>query len=786
MPETTPTEAEADTPAGHGIDWEDYFPYPDAYDEQKDAIEECLETARNEGYVAVEAACGTGKTLISLMAGISLVRDPTTQYERVFVLTSVKQQLRAFEDDLEAINENLDDGIEPITGLTLVGKSDVCSYTRTGHISERDIYTRCDELRDTVKNAISGKSDNEKERELEAMIGQSKVDATDINNPPLEGDDWTAPYEAEIPEDNYCAFYAKHRLKDLQDEDPVDINGMLTPDDLVREASNNGVCPHAAMGEMLDEVEVVVANYYHAFDPMTVDAFTDPLMGEDTFLVCDEAHMIIPRVRELLSDSVSLWTVDRAITELDNHVLNQSNNGVKKRIDEELAKNGIKKTDVEKMKDFLRDAQEWIEQKTVDALDNENPNWHRNPDDLDETVEQKLRNPGTPEQDEFTDWIEEHNYTSLCKQAAALGNTISDALLNASSELEGYMKSETYIDTVGRLLTQWYDRDHETYFRELELDKRNSPDETQNKTWREYFEPNLVINNCIPSEEIANTLDQFGGGILMSATLEPLDVYEEVVGLNHLSNSRPVKKLVYGLNFPEENRQSFAVKNTKFTSSNRGSPYGNYRNDEEDAVRDEYKQVIKDVVTTTDGNVLVCMPSYAEAEWVEYFLGSDWDVDKEVLVDESSSNEETERLKSEFFAGDSKVLVTSLRGTLTEGVDYDGDKLKACVVCGVPIRGLGGPVPTAIETAYDKEFGSSNGFEYAFTVPAVRKARQALGRVIRGDEEKGVRVIADERYTSTGFFGVRDYLPEYEKSDYNPASPEYLKDGLERFWRSFE
>ncbi len=44
-------------------------------------------------------------------------------------------------------------------------------------------------------------------------------------------------------------------------------------------------------------------------------------------------------------------------------------------------------------------------------------------------------------------------------------------------------------------------------------------------------------------------------------------------------------------------------------------------------------------------------------------------------MDESSSNEETERLKREFFSGDGKVMVTSTRGTLTECVDYDGEKL---------------------------------------------------------------------------------------------------------------
>jgi len=84
--------------------------------------------------------------------------------------------------------------------------------------------------------------------------------------------------------------------------------------------------------------------------------------------------------------------------------------------------------------------------------------------------------------------------------------------------------------------------------------------------------------------------------------------------------------------------------------------------------------------------------------------------------------------------------------------------------------------------AYDDKFGSGNGFEYALTVPAVRKARQAIGRVIRGPEEIGTRILVDERYTTSAFRSVNGHLSPQEQSEFDEMSPNFVRDGLDRFW----
>jgi DNA excision repair protein ERCC-2 len=255
-----------------------------------------------------------------------------------------------------------------------------------------------------------------------------------------------------------------------------------------------------------------------------------------------------------------------------------------------------------------------------------------------------------------------------------------------------------------------------------------------------------------------------------------MDVFREVTGLDALAaEGRPVVERTYGLGFPEENRASFAVDAPKYTYENRGSVGA------ETETRAVYVDAVCEVARSP-GNVLVGMPSYAEARWMAERLAER--VEKPVLVDESSGDAATESLKSEFFAGPGKVLVTSLRGTLTEGVDYRGDRLSAAVVCGVPIVDTSSPRTKALRAAYDRAFG--DGFRTALLVPAVRKGRQALGRVIRGADERGVRVLVDERYARDSWDSVRGFLPETERAEFRPVSADMLSYGLDRFWSAGE
>ncbi|SDR30579.1 ATP-dependent DNA helicase [Natronobacterium texcoconense] len=786
-------------------DWRPIFGHDEPYDEQVDGIETAIQTAREGGYTVVEGACGTGKTMLALTAGIDLVRDPDSDYERVFVLTSVKQQLRQFEEDLETINENLPDDWQPVSGLTLVGKADVCPYNREGAagIDDGNVYDRCETLRDRTRDLV-GEGGETTAGTLAARARSQQIGLADSGSSTssnfLETAGEPTPYPPDMPaysdggpvsaETEYCPFYAQYLedLPDGEDGDPAEAvpydfteAGMVTPEDLVARAARNGTCPHSVMGAVLGQVEVVVGNYYHAFDPRTTGSFTGALLDDSTFVVCDEAHMLEPRVRDLVSDGVADRTLRDAETELSRVIQpvkfereGRNAQGGSKTADADLVRAELNDSDVSyeelnRTLEFVQDLRVELDRRVTAHLDRNHRGWESNLTDL-EDEEIPLRDPAEPAEDEITEWAREAGYGDVeWVRAESVGAVVARILNEAEDE-----ERTRAAPAVGRVLGEWYRCDHTDYFREIELE-RTWDDTEPADSWRRAYNARLALHNCVPSDAIGERLGTFGGGVLMSATLEPMAAFTEVTGLEYLEREadRPVVERRYGLHFPEENRESFAVAAPKYTYDNRGRP------GEENQTRTHYADAVSQVAGLP-GNVLVGMPSYAEAEWIAGELEER--VDKPVLLDASSDDETTQSLKSEFFAGEGKVLVTSLRGTLTEGVDYSGDRLSAAVVCGVPIVNTSSPRTKAVRRAYDDAFG--DGFEYALTIPAVRKARQAIGRVIRSPEDMGVRVLLDERYARDSWDSVRGYLPD--DGEFQSVSPDMLDLGLDRFRSKLE
>ncbi len=88
------------------------------------------------------------------------------------------------------------------------------------------------------------------------------------------------------------------------------------------------------------------------------------------------------------------------------------------------------------------------------------------------------------------------------------------------------------------------------------------------------------------------------------------------------------------------------------------------------------------------------------------------------------------------------VLIGVAGGRLSEGIDYPDEELEAVVLVGIPY-----PKPTAKRTALrdylDRTVG--HGYEYTFEAPAQRVIRQALGRMIRSEHDRGLAIVLDRR-----------------------------------------
>jgi DNA excision repair protein ERCC-2 len=814
--------------------WEQYFGFERPYENQADAIEAAIETVRREGYLAMEGPCGTGKTMAALTAAAFLLRE-TDRFENVVIATPVKQQRQQFIEDLRTINRGLD---EPLSGVSLVGKSDLCPYGREGVFpDDTSVQTRCEELRETTADLvreddsgghrgdsggstavdsstttpetdpepaaiIEGTTDDAEQwwdtDRARSLVETARQDQAASDDEPLRTAGATAPYgtaqpatPAEFTDSEstplYCPFEADWYARDTGS--PVGfeqgVDHVLSTDDFLPAAVEAGTCPHRVMSVLLENAEIVVGNYNHLFDSQTRH-LTESILDERTLVIVDEAHRLEERVRDLLSETMGRVTLKQAQQDLQTLLERaRQHPDNKELIESHLADHDVPYEAVEQAHQFYGEAIQWLDEYVETELTDRFERYGTGFIDEalpDETLELELREPDSDERDAFTVWAEEQaGYTGdFFRTLGAVGSAVEDTLSQQG------INRDCVCTATGVRFSQWWQRDHTEFFREITLEPTDLDYRNPEYPWFNAYNASLVMYNCIPSEQVRDILGEFGGGILMSATLEPISIFETVSGLESLSTrtstdddgaKRRVDRRSYELQFPAANRESWVVDVMPFTARNRGQPTSDNHNE----TRERYAYVAREIARS-HGNILLSYPNYAEAKWAAGRLRKE--VDKPVVLDSSSSHEETQRLKEQFFSGEHAVLVTSTRGTLTEGVDYAGEKLHTCAVFGVPLVNIGSPRVQAVRHAYGDRFGTDNAFTYALTIPAVRQVRQAIGRVLRGPDERGVRVLVGERYLPDRPRSVAPFFAAQEQREFSRLTPEFLGSQFTQFWNT--
>ena len=828
-------------------DWEPYFGFDAPYENQADAIEQAIETVGDRGYLAMEGPCGTGKTMAALTAAATLLRE-TDSFDNVFVATPVKQQRQQFIDDLRTINRGVDTPLAGVAlvgkpDLCPYGREDLFP-------DDASVHDRCEDLRDATADLIraddddsageattqssiasqllgsvagtvdgddgdapepaarltAGREDTDRwwdaERAIELVqtaqqdLRAAQQSGGDVDADPLKTAGASAPYgtaQPAAPESMtdsestplYCPFeadwYARDKGTPVGFEQGVD--HVLSTEEFLPASVEAGTCPHRAMGVLLEHADVVIGNYNHLFDSRTRN-LTEPILDERTLVILDEAHRIEERVRDLVSDTVGRVTLTQAqrdLSELLDRASQHPDN--KELVEKHLAEHDVPSEAVERARTFYCEAVAWLDNHVDDALAERFEGYAAGYLDAlpEERIELELRDPEVDERDTFTEWAESGGYDgAFFRTLGNVGSAVEDALSQLGVD------RDCVCTAVGARFGQWWRRDHTAFFREITLEPTDADRDRLDPEWRTAYNASLVMYNCIPAEQVGEILGGFGGGVLMSATLEPLDVFEAVSGLSSVAagdstagggEGRPPRRVdrrSYELAFPESNRESWIVDVEPFTARNRGDPA-----DPDNAIRDRYAYVAREIARS-HGNILLCYPNYAEAAWAADRLRAA--VDKPVYLDESSSHEATHRLRTEFVNDGHAVLVTSTRGTLTEGVDYAGAELHTCAVIGLPLVNIGSPRVRAVRHAYGDRFGADNAFEYALTVPAVRQVRQAIGRVLRGPEERGVRILVGERYLPNKPRSVAAVFPKQERAEFRRLTPEYLDSQFASFW----
>ena len=277
-------------------------------------------------------------------------------------------------------------------------------------------------------------------------------------------------------------------------------------------------------------------------------------------------------------------------------------------------------------------------------------------------------------------------------------------------------------------------------------------------------EDEITLNMmCLDASKfIVSSLNHFEGSIFFSATLSPIDYYINLI----VNNNNNVKTLSLPSPFKKENFKVLVDNSTSFIYKDRLLTI------------DKIKEYILTFSKKRKGNYMVFCPSYKYLETLKFVLKDD---DLNIIYQEKNmTNVSKDLFLNEFKEKVNKttVGVVVLGGIFSEGIDLVGDRLNGVIILGIGLPSI------SFENELKKEYYNSlsyNGFEYAYINVGINKITQALGRLIRSENDKGIALLIDYRYKN------KTYIPLFNDkwSNHKVIKNKYeLEYELDKFYKN--
>lgn len=290
---------------------------------------------------------------------------------------------------------------------------------------------------------------------------------------------------------------------------------------------------------------------------------------------------------------------------------------------------------------------------------------------------------------------------------------LHEGLLDFYFQVSGFIRTSEYFD----------DR-YLTYFEKIE-------DDIRVKLF--CIDPSILLNEAMKRGKAA---------VLFSATLSPMDYFSKILGGGDDSST-----LRLSSPFPKDNL--CLMVDDKISTR--------YKVREKSI--DRVAKSISIFVSGRIGNYLVYFPSYKYMNEVLFsFIGMNREV--RVISQRSGMTEnDKEVFLNEFFEPKNQSLVgfAVMGGMFGEGIDLTGEQLLGAIIVGVGLPQI--CLEREIIRGYFQE-QNEMGYEYAYMYPGMNKVMQAVGRVIRTENDRGAVLLIDERFSYPGYREL--FPPEWE------------------------
>lgn len=254
----------------------------------------------------------------------------------------------------------------------------------------------------------------------------------------------------------------------------------------------------------------------------------------------------------------------------------------------------------------------------------------------------------------------------------------------------------------------------------------------------------LIRQYCLdPAASVDAAMQKIRAAVFFSATLTPADYFSEILG-----GGRRFASLSLPSPFPEENLFIAALTcvSTRYEDREKSS-----------------KRIANAIAATASaraGNYIVYFPSYKFLDSVFACFTRKHPGVKVIKQTPDMSHSEKDEFIS-FFREDSGILRIGfcvLGGSFSEGIDLPGDRLIGAIIAGVGLPGLSFE-RNLIRDYYENKI--EDGYNYAYTYPGMNRVLQAAGRVIRRTEDRGVVILADDRYALPPYTSL--YPPHWKR-----------------------
>ncbi|MBQ3685103.1 MAG: ATP-dependent DNA helicase [Candidatus Methanomethylophilaceae archaeon] len=231
---------------------------------------------------------------------------------------------------------------------------------------------------------------------------------------------------------------------------------------------------------------------------------------------------------------------------------------------------------------------------------------------------------------------------------------------------------------------------------------------------------------CMDPSGAAGPLRDCRSAVLMSGTLAPLDEYARELGVEDPA------KLMMTSQFPVGNLLKLYCDKVTMKYDER-------------FLEENYRMLMDGVVGTVNAvrvNTAVFFPSY---QMMDRMIadGLEERLNREIFY-ERRGMQQAELMDAfeRFRMSEGGVLFCVTGGRISEGLDFPDKTLELAVLIGIPF-----PKPTAKVRAMQRYYDhmTGDGTLYTVYIPASRKMRQAMGRLIRSETDRGVAAIFDKR-----------------------------------------